>query len=71
MSTTDKGEPCFAFVQIREPVLRSQANVKVTVISHLGEIGEELSSRWGSEILGKNRVSDGVFRNAVIKSAGV
>jgi len=27
MSTTDKGEPCFAFVQIREPVLRSQANV--------------------------------------------
>jgi len=45
MSTTDKGEPCFAFVQIREPALRSQANVKVTVISHLGEIGEELSSR--------------------------
>jgi len=27
MSTIDKGEPCFAFVQIREPALRSQANV--------------------------------------------
>jgi len=32
MSTTDKGEPCFAFVQIREPALRSQANVRVAVI---------------------------------------
>jgi len=27
MSTTDKGEPCFAFVQIKEPALRSQAKL--------------------------------------------
>jgi len=27
MSTTDKGEPCFVFVQIKEPALRSQANM--------------------------------------------
>ena len=45
MSTTDKGEPCVAFVQIREPALRSQANVRVTVISHLEEIGKDLSSK--------------------------
>ena len=45
MSTTDKGEPCFAFVQIREPALRSQANVRVTVISHLEAIGKDLSSK--------------------------
>jgi len=27
MSTTDKGEPCFALVQIQEPALRSQAKL--------------------------------------------
>jgi len=45
MSTTDKGEPCFALVQIREPALRSQANVRMTVIRHLEEIGKGLSSK--------------------------
>ena len=55
MSTTDKGEPCFAFVQIREPALRSQANVRVTVISHLEEIGKDLQVNEAAKFFGEKR----------------